>query len=182
MTFFLQASHPAVVRAERPEGGDLSSAVSRVFEENTEDAVLVWSYVPILLSYNGNLSEIMPEVLDMLEACLAAPQGEQLVRFGSSSFRAHWQLRWSAGQLAIHARWSSVRGRYEDLLNQRAELALPLADFLAEWKAVLAIILGAIDASGVRLDPGDDRLDRLRAVEAALPRYGLRYPAGPQRP
>lgn len=178
MSFYLQASHPVVVRAKRVDGGDLSSAVTRVFAATTEDAVLTWNGVAVLLSYKHNLSVLLPEVLDMLEACLAAPEGEQLVGFGSDSFRADWRLRWSAGQLALNGRWSCIRGSYESLLNERPDIALPLDDFLAEWKAVLERIVRAIDANGIRLDEGDDRLDRLRALEAAIPRYGLRYTDG----
>lgn len=175
MSFILQASNPAVRRPTHADGGDLSSAVTRVFAASTEDAVLTWNGVAVLLSYNGNLGEILPEVLDMLEACTAASSGDQLVRFGSTSFRAHWHLRWGAGQLALDGRWSSVRGGYEALLNERPTMALPLDEFLAEWKAVLVCIMRAIDAGGVKLEAGDDRLDRLRVLVTGLPAGGRRY-------
>jgi hypothetical protein len=177
--FWIQANNPALAAKSHFDGGGLSS-VSRVFVEYTEDAVLVWNRVPILVGYDCSLGEILPEVVDMLEACAAAPEGEQLVRFGSASFRAHWRLRWSAGQLTIHGKWSAVAGAYEALLNERAEISMSLDDFRAEWKAPLERIVHAVDTSGIRLDAGDDGIERLRRLVAALPRHGYRYRAARQ--
>jgi hypothetical protein len=155
----------------------------QVFAASTEDAVLTWNYVPVLLGYKYNLSVMLPEILDMLEACTATPEGEHIVQFGSDSFLVDWRLRWSGGQLALHGSWSCIRGNYQALLNERPDISLPLDEFTAEWKAVLERIVGAIDASGIQLEAGDERLDRLRALIARLPpRYGKRYRDGRPSP
>lgn len=175
MTLYIQASHPRTLRPESVEARSLSSAISRLFAADTEDAVLTWNAIPVLLGYRYDLAVMAPELLDMLEACTAAPDGDHTASFASSSFTVQWRLSWRAGLLDITSQWLAIRGNYERLLAQHSKLSLPVAELLAEWKAPLELIVRAVDDAGVHLVDGDDSLDRLRRLTAAIPEYGKLY-------
>ncbi|KYG03844.1 hypothetical protein BE21_49815 [Sorangium cellulosum] len=140
----------------------------------TEDAVLSWNHVPILLNYKYDMSTLIDDLVPLLKSLLSADEGHTLVKWGSDTFLAHWDVRWSKGVVSIDARWSEVSGGYKELLNERGKVELPLASFVAEWRGVLAVIADAIERSGVELDD-DSTLRDLRSVVAASGQRGRLY-------
>jgi hypothetical protein len=174
MYFEIQVGDPLVLDAFEESREDLSSAIRAVFPEATEDAILVWNWVPVRLNYNADSSVIIEDVLLMLTALLQSSSGSHSATFGASTFRANWLLNWDAGTVRIQSRWDSVAGGYEDLLNERQELKYPMDQFLCEWKCYLRKIFVPVQASGlVLLDMSQFSI--LQKVESAIPGFGRLY-------
>ncbi|MBA4156984.1 MAG: hypothetical protein H0X65_05860 [Gemmatimonadetes bacterium] len=145
-----------------------------VFPEATEDAIMIWNWVPIRINYNCDLSVIIEDLLLMLDVLLRSGHGSNTTFFGANTFRAEWTLDWANGALRIDARWESVAGSYENLLNSRHTLEVRKDQFLSEWKSLLQKVMEAIDTSGIRVAE-QEQVVLLRRVEAAIPEYGRIY-------
>jgi hypothetical protein len=172
--FEIQTGRPFWNVLPNEEREDLSSAMKAVFFSNTEDAILIWNWVPVKINYNADLSVMMEDLLVLLKELLKSPQGSTLTRFGASTFRAHWSATWSDGKIRIDASWHSVAGSYEDLLNSRHILEIPCHKFLSEWKALLRKVSSAIEESEIKIEDKND-LFLLREVESAIPEFGCLY-------
>jgi hypothetical protein len=174
MSFKIQICNPAIRDRSNEERESLSSAIVAVFPEATEDAIMLWNWVPVRINYCGDLSVMMEDLLLMLSDLLQSDQGSRVTSFGASTFRAKWLLRWAAGDLTIDAAWESVAGSYEDVLNSRRTLEVPRDEFLSEWKSVLKKVIEAIDRGGIKIEE-EAQVALLRRVEAAIPKCGRIY-------
>ena len=174
MCFEIQICNPSIGRRTSDQKETLSSAILAVFPEVTEDAVMVWNWVPIRINYNCDLSVMIEDLLLMLSDVLQSDHGSSATFFGSNTFRAAWSLSWADGTLRIETKWESVAGSYEDLLNSRSTLEVQRGQFLSEWKALLGKVIEAIDTSGIRIADQEHVL-LLRRIEAAIPRCGKLY-------
>ena len=174
MYFEIQTSNPSLRHRSNEERETLSSAMLAAFPETTEDAIMVWNWIPIKINYNCDLSVMMEDLLLMLSDLLDSNCGSNVIFFGANTFRAEWSLNWADGNLRIDATWESVAGSYEDLLNSRNKLEIRQDHFLHEWKALLRKVIEAIETSGVKITEEKD-LTLLRRVEAAIPKFGRLY-------
>jgi hypothetical protein len=174
MYFEIQICNPAIRDRSNEERETLSSAMLAVFPEATEDAFMLWNWVPVRMNYNCDLSVMMEDLLLMLNDLLKSDQGSHVTSFGANTFRAKWSLHWAAGALTIDAAWESVAGSYENLLNSRRTLEVPRDEFLSEWKSLLKKVIEAIDSSGIKIQE-EQQVALLRRVEAAIPKCGRIY-------
>jgi hypothetical protein len=174
MSFEIQVCNPAIRDRSREERESLSSAMIAVFPQLTEDAYMVWNWVPVRINYNSDLSVMLEDVLLMLSAVLQSDRGSHVASFGASTFRTTWSLQWTPSTLTVEAAWSSIAGSYEDLLNSRPRLELPRTEFLGEWKSLLKKVLTVIDSSGITIEQ-HDQVAHLRRLEAAIPSVGRIY-------
>jgi len=172
--FAIQASNPTVISATGQRVKTLASAIPAIFPVTTEEAYMLWNRVPVRISYKYDLYVLIDDIPPMLSQLLDRDAGTHEFGWGSSTFSARWQLNWSEGQLRIAARWRSVAGGYESLLNTRSELVFGQNDFVYEWKALLACLLRCIDTSGIHITREQD-LATIRELEAAIPRFGRYY-------
>jgi hypothetical protein len=174
MAFKIQICNPAIRDCSNEERESLSSAMIAVFPEATEDAIMLWNWVPVRINYSGDLSVMMEDLLLMLSDLLQSDEGSHVALFGASTFRAEWSLHWAAGDLTIDAAWESIAGSYEEVLNSRRTLEVPRDEFLSEWKSVLKKVIEAIDRSGIMIEE-DLQVAMLRRVEGAIPKCGRLY-------
>jgi hypothetical protein len=171
---YIQASNPR--RRERVETAlSLGAAVRAAFERHTESIYVVWRGVPVRIGYAEPLGVLLPELLGMLERLLAEPAGGGDYGITEDGLSFRWRLAWSDGNLTIHGQWFVVPGELEAVLAERAEVSIPVADFLAEWKVPLRNVIEAID--GVAIEGAPQAVTRLKAIEAAIPRPGWLYAA-----
>jgi hypothetical protein len=174
MFFGIQICNPTIRDRSYEERETLSSAILAIFPEATEDAYMVWNWVPVRINYNCDLSVILEDVLLMLTALLQSNDGSHVASFGANTFRAQWSLHWVAGDLTVNAQWQSIAGSYEDILNNRCTLERPRDEFLSEWKSLLKKVIRAIDHSGIKIEE-EEQFAMLRRVEAAIPKCGRIY-------
>jgi len=174
--FEIQVGQPRMLRAFNETREDLASAIRALFPATTEDAILVWNWIPVRINYNADLSVIIEDLLWMLDDLLKSDHGTGKTFFGASTLRAEWSLDWANGGIRVTSRWDSIAGSYESLLNQHCTLELSLKDFLSEWKALLRKVIEAIELSGITVT-NHENLVLLRRIESFIPEFGVLYRA-----
>ena len=180
MAFLIQTGNPALERTADRQVEGLALAIQTVFPLTTEAAILVWNRVPVQLSYKYDFGDVTHDLLPMLDDVLSRSAGTTSVHWSSTTFSARWDMRWAGTRLEVVAKWESIAGGYEDVLNQRNRVELDRLQFLCEWKGPLHAILRALTESGITVaDPAGD-LDQLRRIEAGIPRFGQLYAVGQQ--
>lgn len=168
--FYIQVSCPRRVDCETCES-TLSAAIEQAYPLETEDAYLNWHGVRVALSYKYDVSVIIEDVAEMLEA-LAAPVGELTIVWPSDTFRTDWLLTWSDGLLHCTTTWETLTGGAESLLNDAKPIKMPVADFVAEWAEIVRLVEQDLRAAGY--DDMLSGLDRLTTL-AARSRRGYLY-------
>lgn len=174
MYFAIQASNPTVLSLQGRQVASVAEAIAAIFPEATEEAVFIWNWVPIRVSYKFDLCVLFDDILILLDKYLGGGDSSHRVYWGSNTFRAEWRLQWTDSRVKIESKWDSVAGNYQDLLNSRGMLEVEYGAFLWEWKALLRKIIDSIDSSGVRV-ANEAELGVLRRIEEAIPRFGRRY-------
>jgi hypothetical protein len=171
--FFIQVSNPIVLK-NSGSAADLADAIETIFPAETEDSILWWNRIPVRMNYKYDLSVLIDDVLPLLNALVESDTGINEVHWGSSSFQGTWKVTWNREKLKVQAIWGNVAGRYEDLLNGRAELELGRDDFLAEWKTLLCKLRTAIAESGIKIED-DSSVCELAKIDDSIPRLGCLY-------
>ena len=168
--FSIQAGSP-----NRPQiageiyDGTLSEAIEASFEAQTENAILNWNYYYKPLSYKYDFSELILDLLDLLEELQSGVE-QTRVHWRSSDFHGDWLLVVSTDSLRISEEKMMYSTR--DPLKHPDNVDLNRVQFLAEWKRPLGIIIDALREFSF------DRLDdfpRLLKVYNSIPREGLLY-------
>lgn len=174
MYFEIQISNPSIRDRSHEERENLSSALLAIFPEVTEDAIMIWNWVPVRISYNFDLSVMIEDVLLMLNEILNSDHGSMVTFFGANTFTVEWSLSWVEEKIDISAKWESVAGCYEDLLNSRNVLKFNKDQFLSEWKTILKKIIIAVETSGIKI-ADEKEVALLYGIEAAIPNVGHLY-------
>jgi len=146
--FKIQASNPRIIKEFDREANNISDAIESSFSLNSEYAVIIWNYVPVLLSYKYDISIIIDDILMMLNKIRCEKEGVMRIRWPSNTFACTWQIEWRDNNITIYTEWESVIGDTEYLLNARKELVVDSVLFLAEWKKILFNIIQALEGCG----------------------------------
>lgn len=174
MAFVLQVSNPATQPPRPAKVADLAQAVEAIYPMMTEDAVFIWNFYPLLVGYKYDLSVMIDDLLPMLSQILDLESGEYVVHWGSDTFRDIWRLRWDNDQLTAEIDWQGDLGDRAEFFQGLAVVNMARADFLAEWKMLLTRIRTDVESAPLKM-ANRAAFDRLRAIEAAIPRYGQLY-------
>lgn len=172
--FAIQVSNPVVLTPVKGQVEYLYQAIQEIFPDTTEEAYLLWNWIPVRIDYKYDLYMLIDDIPPLLDALLNSDKGSQRVCWGSNSFRAEWKLEWASNRLIIASQWDSIAGNYEDLLNSRSQLEIEQDMFLWEWKALLRKVIEAIDFTGIKI-ANQEELNSLCKLEAAITRLGRRY-------
>lgn len=172
--FWIQAGYPRFSRVRDDSDESLDEALETIFPLWSESAMLAWHGVYIPLSYKYDISVMCSDILMMLEKIMTSVSAGMDIAWPSSTFAARWDIAWKDGEIDIRAEWHSVTGALEGLLENRTRILVPKDAFLAEWKAVLANVLRALQGAGYDAGQIPD-MDRLVRVHGLLPRNGLLY-------
>jgi hypothetical protein len=172
--FEIQTSNPSIRDCSNEERESLSSALIAIFPAVTEDAIMIWNWVPVRINYNCDLSVIIEDILLMLRDVLSSDHGSKVTSFGANTLTAKWSLNWTDESIRVDAKWEAVAGSYEDLLNSRHVLEFKKDRFLCEWKAILKKVIVAVETSGIKITD-EEEVALLNRVEAAIPRFGHLY-------
>ncbi|SFF40258.1 hypothetical protein SAMN04487969_13421 [Paenibacillus algorifonticola] len=159
MSFTIQASCPRFTDIFDRDAENLSDAIESSFPLLTENVVIKWNYVPILLSYKYDISIMIDDILEILEV-IKEDSGTKTVYWASNTFAHVWHLSWDSTQLVINAEWGDIAGGMELLLQNSGNVTLKRQSFVSEWKRVLRNLITALVKSGYSEDklPGMKRL------------------------
>ena len=187
---------PAFVEAVERDGkrfSSLEAAFAHVFRNNLEWGIVLWSDVPVRISYRDDLPVMLNPLLDLLVyASGMEKQGHTSFHFETPNLHTTWSAEISGEMIGISAGWRHLNGGYESALNQVPMIWMSVRDFLCEWKLLLQQLLQAFDDSGARLTRRDarNRFEMMQRIEAGIPARGRFYkytenhtrrPTGPGR-
>lgn len=171
--FSIQASNPRALSSFQAEDEGLVDAIQTVFPLESEFAFIIWNWVYVPVSYKYDFSLMIEDVINLLEAMMAASNGELAISWASNTFSATWKVSWEQ-ETTVAATWDSTLGDTASLLRERSSLTVPTQDFIAEWKRPLELVGNALVTAGYKARelPG---LERLVRVSQRIPRYGVLY-------
>lgn len=139
MRFYIQASSPRIETVFDANDECLSDAIESIFPLNTENAILVWDYVCIPLSYKYDISYMIEDIIKLLNNLQQNKKGHLNINWLPNTFRCNWEINWDHGHLTIKSRWECTMGHLEEVLNHKGHISLSIEDFLCEWKKFLAL-------------------------------------------
>ena len=148
MSFYIQAGNPKIQHTVDFNDESLADAIESAFFSNTENAILMWNYISIPLSYKYDISYMMEDILRLLSALQGQKSGKMVIHWLPDTFRCDWTLYWDMGQLQIESQWECIVGDLEKLLNEKSNLILQIEDFISEWKEILHIVMEGLECCG----------------------------------
>ncbi|MCM1259109.1 MAG: hypothetical protein NC307_14835 [Roseburia sp.] len=148
MSFYIQASNPRTLYSLELEDESLSDAIESAFVSNTENAILVWNYISIPLSYKYDISYMIEDILNLLSSLQKMAKGKMEIHWLPDTFRCNWLISWDADQLRIEAKWECTVGHLEGLLNEKPVITLTPKEFLSEWKEILFMVIKGLKNCG----------------------------------
>lgn len=170
MEFFVQLSNPRT-NDIKLKGESVSEAIEDLFPLNTEYFILSWKYYRIALSYKYDISEIIIDLIKMCEKILAQEEGSINCTFPSNSFHADWVLNWNEEDVIINAKWYSVIGNIEELLNDSGSLKTSKEDFLSEWNSLFSMLASKLEANNFF----SDEMWRIKSLINEIKKKGTLY-------
>lgn len=174
MEFYIQASSPRISNKFDIDDESISESIETIFLLNTEMALINWSGVFVPMSYKYTISTMIPDIILMIHTLIRKEKGELEIYWPSNDFNSHWILSWSDDSLVIKARWESVIGGTESLLNLLEPLKINKSKFITEWRALLEVILNALDICGYK-ESIIDEIFLLKEVCHSFKGHGLLY-------
>lgn len=141
LNFYIQASNPKVQCEINYSDETLADATESIFLLNTENAILMWNYICIPLSYKYDISYMLDDIMILLNELKNKKSGVITINWLPDTFRCNWTIRWHDKTLDIQAQWENTVGNLENLLNRCPNITLPKNDFIQEWKSVLGTVI-----------------------------------------
>lgn len=143
MKFIIQVSNPRVCIKEDAlkDIESISELIEEIFPMLNEDMILIWNFIRIPLEYKYDVSVIINDLLELLQAILAEDEGEISIAWPSNTFRSDWNVKWKGQSLSIDSEWFSIVGLTKDILNKHQKIELSTNEFLAEWKMLLSFLI-----------------------------------------
>lgn len=148
LSFYIQASNPKWYCAVDCNDKTLADAIESMFMLNTENAILMWNYISVPLSYKYDISYMIEDILILLNALQNRENGELTIHWLPDTFRCDWIIRWDTKKLDIQSQWENTVGDLERLLNKSPNISLLKNDFIREWKSILGIIITSLKSCG----------------------------------
>lgn len=175
--FSLQPGFVEGIITDRRRFSTLVQAYRHIFRRNLEYAVLLWNGLPVRLSYPEDLPNMVPMLIEMLEAVQKNESTRQTCPFHTPNLQGEWQIDCEADMLSLEGSWEQVPGHYEAALNRLGMVRISRLDFLCEWKLLLQQLNQAImDAGATITSPeGRDQLQILQRLEKEIPFRGRFY-------
>lgn len=174
LSFYIQASNPKLQCEMEFNNDSLSDAIENIFPLNTENALLVWNYISIPLSYKYDISYMMEDVLDLLFDLQEMQSGKKIIHWLPGTFRCNWTVSWENGQLEIESYWECTVGHLEGLLNEKPVITLSIEEFISEWKEVLHTIIKGLKHCGYN----EQKIGGMRKLlerYASIKEFGILY-------
>ena len=174
MNFYIQASNPAYIKNFDMNDVTLADAIETSFPLETESAVLVWNYIPILISYKYDISYMMEDLIKLLNLLLSEECYCYTIEWLPDTFRCNWELSWKKGEVTIITACESTVGYLEPLLNKNNIIELSITDFICEWKLIIEKVVHVLQQNGYHRN-NLSRMDELIELHEKIKSYGVLY-------
>ncbi len=148
MCFYIQASNPKSQDKVEIGAGSLADAIENTFLMNTENAILMWNYISIPLSYKYDISYMIEDIVSLLSEMQNKESGEMIIHWLPDTFRSDWVINWNEGQVEIQSQWECTVGHLEKILNENPGVMVSINSFMSEWKEVLYNVIKGLKKCG----------------------------------
>lgn len=148
LNFYIQANNPKTQYTADCNDNTLADAIESTFLLNTENAILMWNYIGIPLSYKYDISYMMEDILVLLNALQNTENGKLRICWLPDTFRCDWTIRWNMEKLDIQSHWENTVGHLEVLLNEKSYLSVKKDNFIKEWKSILGKVIVGLKNCG----------------------------------
>ncbi len=136
---------PEVINRGVYSANDMSHALEKLFSYPNEGFVIVWNNTQISIPYCYGLSDILEDVLDMIEALLDEDNEEYVLGFTTNEILdADWFLSWKGDLLEIEAEWRIAPVCVEVLNKNCSNLKTSKRWFCCEWRNILLFLLKSV--------------------------------------
>lgn len=153
---------PAAMRPPQ-SAVDVAQAIERTFAFPDHGISMQWSGHEITVPYAYGVSDILEDVLGMLEA-LDTETGEYAFAFTTNEpdgLDADWRLHWDGDRLTVDADWRGAREGIGSALTENPRILVSKREFVASWRTLLAFLLNTM--RGVQLEH-DEELQRMSGI------------------
>ncbi len=161
--FQIEVGNPSVIEGASGHASDLSEAIEMLYSMETPDAKLNWGGQWLNINYKYDASVIVPDVIELLERCVAGKDGRLRVCFGSNTFRVDWDVNFRGDLVSVISLWECVSGASVAILNAVGQLAIGRERFMGEWLKLLGRIVVDLESTPITL-LDDDLLVRARRL------------------
>ena len=152
LNFYIQASNPKLQYEADYNDETLADAIESMFFPNTENAILMWNYISVPLSYKYDISYMMDDLLILLDRMQNSESGELTIHWLPDTFRCDWKVKWDSENADIQSKWENTVGHLERILNENPDVSLLKNDFIGEWKSILGIVVEGLKSCGYHAD------------------------------
>lgn len=148
LNFYIQANNPRTQSVKNIGDESLADAIESTFLLNTENAIMMWNYISIPLSYKYDISYMMEDLLKLLHCLQCEESGKMIIHWLPDTFRCDWLIIWNHGQMKIQSHWECTVGNLEIILNNNSQTVTSVKHFISEWKEVLNIVIKGLERCG----------------------------------
>lgn len=172
-SFGVMVGNPQITNIEDIYIYTLPEFVQKTFPYKTENMVLIWNAIPILINYSEQLNKLIPSIVDMILILNQSENGRHALSWEVEDMTVNWDFYWINSKLKIEANWLQVSGKLESLLNKRPCVSLHKNRFLAEWKMLFTKLQEAIALNKKNISTEDMSL--IKQIEESIKYYGYYY-------
>lgn len=165
MNFYIQAGNPRINDIVDKNDKSLADALESVFPLNTENVIMVWNHINILISYKYDISYMIDDLLKLLCCLQNSEKGKMIIHWLPDTFRCDWAIAWGNGEMEIQSRWECVAGHMEGLLNDNPRIKISVKKFVSEWKEVLEVVINGLRKCGYDEEKIGDMKQLLQQAE-----------------
>lgn len=136
---------------------DLGQALDRIFTSRDDGISITWYKGRIRIPYAYGVSDILDDVIHMLEALSAAQGSDYQVAFSPNDpggLDADLALTWKYDVLTIDAHWRTAANGLEEDLSEPRRLTMSKCAYAKSWIDALQFLCTAV--SGVELELDDE--------------------------
>ncbi|MDF2872341.1 MAG: hypothetical protein K0R05_3916 [Anaerocolumna sp.] len=135
--FYIQACKPINNGVFDENDSKLMEAIETIYPMRTEAAIMVWNYINIPLSYKYDISYMINDIINILQALVKKQEGVLNINWLPDTFCTEWTVKWKNDIIEINTLWSCVVGNVIDNLNLVPSITMNKWDFINEWESVI---------------------------------------------
>ena len=177
--FVMQPGFVEGILPEEKHVAAIEEAFRFIFRDTREYGIITWNGIPVRFSYTEDLPFMIKPVLKLLsELQQETGTKDRSMTINTSNLNLQWEITQTpTQQLTIRQICTRITGNYQAALNEQNTITIPTAEFLSEWKLLLAQLEEAWQRSGLSLAVPEehDVLNRLEQLNRHITRRGTLY-------
>ncbi|MCE3607542.1 hypothetical protein LXA47_28640 [Massilia sp. P8910] len=114
---------------------DFSVALEKAFSYPNDFFIIEWNGIGLKMPFSYCLSDVLEDVLDIIEELMKAEMGEYYTGFSPNEvFDCDWKLDWNGDRLEISADWRQGPLPVAELVEHCSKCIVSKKHFLMSWK------------------------------------------------